>query len=97
MADKLVDTEEEVLRVGATTPPKELAAAIAHSHYTGNPRPIRAIGAASVNQAVKALVIANQYMASRGKNLVFRPGFQTVTMPDGAEVSAIVFRTTEVS
>lgn len=85
-------TEEDVLRVGSSTPPQELASAIAHACYGGTPPTVRAIGAAAVNQAVKAFVIANQFVATRGMNLVFRPGFQTLKMNDGQEVSAIVIR-----
>lgn len=89
MSDVIKDTEEDVLRVSSTTPPQELASAIAHACYAGKPPVVRAIGAGAVNQAVKALIIANQYVASRGKSLQFRPGFQTIPMKDG-EVSAIV-------
>lgn len=89
----LADTEEDVLRVGSSTPPQELASAIAHACYKGNPPVLRAIGAGAVNQTVKAFIIANQYVASRGLTLTFRPGFQTIKMKDDAEVSAIVFRT----
>lgn len=92
MTEKIADTQEEVLKVGSTTPPQELASAIAHALYAGKTPPIRAIGAAAVNQAVKAQIIANQYVASKGKYLAYRPGFETVTMPDGAEVSAVVMR-----
>lgn len=96
MVPDVPDTEEAVLRVGAATPPQELAAAVAHACYEGRPPTLRAIGAGAVNQAVKALIIANQFVASRGMNLVFRPGFQTVTMRDGDEVSAIVIRVVTV-
>lgn len=91
MSDVIKDTEEDILRVSSTTPPQELASAIAHACYAGKPPTLRAIGAGAVNQGIKALIIANQYVASRGMSIVFRPGFKTITMKDG-EVSAITLR-----
>jgi len=91
MAEAL-DTEEPVLRVGATTAPQELAAAIAHACYEGKPPTLRAIGAGSVNQAVKGAAIARQYVAARAMDLTLRPGWGTVNMPDKDNVSAIVLK-----
>lgn len=84
-------TEEDVLRVKASSNPQALAAAIAHACYDGQSPILRAVGAGAVNQAVKACVIARQYVASRAQDLSIRPGFATVQMPDG-EVSAIILR-----
>lgn len=84
-------TQEDVLRVKASSNPQALAAAIAHACYEGHAPVIRAIGAGAVNQAVKACAIARTYVASRAMNLSVRPGFATVQMRD-AEVSAIVLR-----
>lgn len=82
---------DEVLRVGSTTPPQELASAIAHACYEGRPPTIRAIGAGAVNQAIKACAIARQFVAPKAMDLSIRPGFTTVNMKDG-EVSAIVLK-----
>jgi stage V sporulation protein S len=78
------------LRVAARTPTVELASAISHAVYDSKAVVLRAIGAGAVNQAVKALAIAQGYVAQRGLSLVNRPGFITVTM-DGEERTAIVF------
>jgi stage V sporulation protein S len=90
------DTQETILRVSAKTPPQDLASAIAHACYDGKPPTLRAIGAGAVNQGIKALIIANQYVASKGMSIVFRPGFQTVAMMDAnsqpKDVSAITIR-----
>lgn len=86
-------TEEDVLRVKSSSNPQALAAAIAHSCYDGRSPIIRAVGAGAVNQAIKACVIARQYVASRALDLSVRPGFATIQMPD-AEVSAIILRVT---
>lgn len=78
------------LRVAGKSPPADLAAAISHAIYDGRRVEMRAIGAGAVNQAVKALVIAQGYVAQRGLSLVNRPGFVTIDM-DGQERTAVVF------
>jgi stage V sporulation protein S len=87
-----VEQEENVLRVAASSAPSELAAAISHALYDSKNVVLRAIGAGAVNQSVKAIAIAQSYVAQRGLYLTCRPGFATVKMPDGKDVSAIVFR-----
>jgi stage V sporulation protein S len=83
------DTTAE-LRVAAKTPTAELASAISHAVYDGKKVVLRAIGAAAVNQAVKALVVAQGYAAQRGLVLANRPGFVTAVL-DGEERTAIIF------
>ena len=80
--------EENVLRVTSAANPKELAAVISHAVYDGHRPVLRAIGAGAVNQAIKACVIARGYVATRGTDLVIRPGFANVTGENG-EISAI--------
>lgn len=89
----LPNTEEAVLRVKSTTVPKDLAAAIAHACYEGKPPVIRTIGASASNQALKAMIIASQYLIAKGKVLTFRPGWEDVKMPDGDTISAITLTT----
>lgn len=83
------ETETE-LRVAARTPTAELASAISHAVYDGKRVTLRAIGAGAVNQAVKGMVVAQQYVAGRGLVLATRPGFVTINM-DGEDRTAIVF------
>lgn len=83
--------EDSILRVGAATPPQELAAAIAHACYEGNPPTLRAIGAGAVNQAIKACAVARQYVSPRAMDLTIKPGFATLQMNDG-EVSAVILK-----
>lgn len=92
---ELVDTgaDAHVLRVSASTPPQELAAAVAHACYEGEPPTLRAIGAGAVNQAQKALAIASQYVAGRALYLVVRPGFVNIKMADNPEpVTGMIFK-----
>jgi stage V sporulation protein S len=85
-------TEEAVLRVSARSAPQDLAAAIAHACYEGRPPKLRAIGAGSVNQAMKAVAIANSLAGSRGITIVVRPSFTSVPgRVEGEVVSAMVF------
>lgn len=90
MSTAPVETPTAELRVAARTPTAELASAISHAVYDGRKVVLRAIGAGAVNQAVKALVVAQGYVAQRGLTLVNRPGFVTVPM-EGEDRTAIVF------
>ncbi|CAB4123636.1 SpoVS Stage V sporulation protein SpoVS [uncultured Caudovirales phage] len=86
-------TEEPFLRVSAGSNPQSVASAIAHAIYEHRQVKLRAVGAGAVNQAVKAMAIARGYVAPRGMDLVFVPGFTTIDSRDG-EISAIVFTVT---
>ena len=80
----------EPLRVSAGTNPQSVASAIAHAIYENKVVTVRAVGAGSVNQAVKGIAIARGYVAPRGLDLACKPGFTTIDSRDG-EISAIVF------
>ena len=90
--------EETVLRVKGASSATALASAISHGVYDGKKVVLRAIGAAAVNQAVKAVAIAQSYVGARGLTLSMRPGFTDVAMPDiknpgeMVDVTAMVFR-----
>ena len=88
-----VSSEEQVLRVSASSNPQSVASAIAHAIYDKHEVKMRAVGAGAVNQAVKALAIARGYVAPRGLDLVCKPGFTTSESRDG-EISASVFAIT---
>jgi stage V sporulation protein S len=95
--------EESILRVKANSSAQSVASALAHAIYDSRKVKLRAIGAGAVNQSVKALAIARGYVAPRGIDLAFRPGFETVHMPsggpnnEGEDISAIVFHVTVLS
>jgi stage V sporulation protein S len=88
----MADTEDTILRVRGGTSAHQLGAAISHGIYDGRKLVLRAIGAGAVNQAVKAVAIAQSYVGPRGKVLSIRPGFDSVEMPDGEKTTAIVLR-----
>ena len=83
-------SEDEPLRVSAGSNPQSVASAIAHAVYEHKAVKVRAVGAGSVNQAVKGIAIARGYVAPRGYDLVCKPGFTTITSRDG-EISALLF------
>ena len=83
--------EEQILRVSASSSATSLASAISHAVYDSKKVTLRAIGAGAVNQAVKAVAIAQSFVGQRGISLLVRPGFTTVKMKD-AEVSAIILK-----
>lgn len=83
---------EAILRVSSKSSANKTASAISHAVYDGQRVTLRAIGAGAVNQAVKAIAIAQGFVGMRGLVLYCRPGFDTIEMPDNASVSAIVLR-----
>jgi len=92
MADpKSPDDNEAILRVSSSSAAGALASAVSHAVYDGKSVILRAVGAGAVNQAVKAIAIAQSYVGMRGLILYTRVGFTTVSMPD-RDVSGIVLR-----
>jgi stage V sporulation protein S len=90
--DLQTDTNELILRVSTSSSARSLAAIISHGVYDGKHVTMRAVGAGAVNQGVKAAAIAQGFVGPRGLTLTLRPGFETILMPDGKEVSAITLR-----
>lgn len=84
------------MRVASTSVPQDLASAISNGIYDSKSVRLRCVGAGAVNQAVKGIILAQQYAASRGLVLATRPGFINVTL-DGAEKTGVVFNVFVVS
>lgn len=82
---------DTLLKVKSSSSAPNLASAIANNVYDGKNVVLRAIGAGAVNQAMKAIAIAQSYVGPRGKILSCRPGFTTVKMEDG-DISAMTLR-----
>jgi stage V sporulation protein S len=83
--------EIKVLRVSSGTDAIKLGSTIAHSVYANEPVSMRAIGPGPVNQAMKAVAIAQSYVGAKGHRLSVIPGFTDVEMDDGI-VTALTFR-----
>ncbi|HEV2036800.1 MAG TPA: stage V sporulation protein S [Candidatus Dormibacteraeota bacterium] len=78
----------EVLKVAATSKPVMVAGAIAGVIRTKSRVEIHAIGAAAVNQAIKAIAISRGYVAPAGVELVCIPSFIDLSL-DGQERTGI--------
>ncbi|KOS25686.1 stage V sporulation protein S [Bacillus anthracis] len=78
----------EILKVKATSVPNSVAGALAGVLRARGTVEIQAIGAGSLNQAVKAVAIARGFVAPGGFDLVFVPAFPDVII-DGEERTAI--------
>ena len=93
--DELKDTQ--VIWASGTSDPQGISIGISKILYEHHEAVIRCIGASSVNQAVKGIAIARGYIASKGRDLVVRPGFINVPAPSDMNVdtvSALVLRVT---
>ncbi|MCX8131936.1 MAG: stage V sporulation protein S [Clostridia bacterium] len=80
----------EVLKVSAKSQPKSVAGALAGVLRENNSAEIQAVGAAAVNQAVKAIAITRGFVAPNGIDLVAVPAFSEVNI-DGEQRTAIRF------
>jgi len=82
------DKTMEVLKVSSKSKPNSVAGALANAFREKQTVEIQAVGAGSLNQAVKAIAIARGYVAPTGKDLICIPAFSDI-MIDGEERTAI--------
>lgn len=80
----------DLLKVSAASKPKLVAGALAAVVREKGEVEIQAVGAAAVNQAVKAIAIARGYVAPNGFDLVCIPAFAEIDI-DGEQRTAIRF------
>ena len=78
----------DVLRVSATSPARALAGCIAGVIREQGRVEVQAVGAAAVNQAVKAAAIAREFLVLDGIDIVLIPAFTQVVI-EGQEKSAV--------
>lgn len=67
-----------MIKVAASSRTAAVAGAIAGSFREQGFVEVQAIGAAAVNQAIKAIVIAKGYLAEEGKGILFVPSMVEV-------------------
>lgn len=85
--------ESAIIKVSGGSDAQAVASAISNAFYDSSEVTMRAVGAAAVNQAAKAIAIARGYIAPRGVDLVTRIGWINVANRDGSgSISALVFR-----
>ena len=72
----------DTIKIGSKTDPKQAAASLAMVLKENGMAEMRCIGAAAVNNAVKAIAITRGYIAPTGADIVCVPAFEVVTMED---------------
>ena len=78
----------EVLKVSSKSKPNSVAGALANAFREKQTIEIQAVGAGSLNQAIKAIAIARGDVAPTGKDLICVPAFSDIVI-DGEERTAI--------
>lgn len=66
---------KEILKVKSSSNPNSVAGALTGAIRSGNDVLIHAIGAGAVNQTMKAVAIANGFVAPMGKTIICVPAF----------------------
>ena len=66
------------IRVSGKSPVPQLAGSIIKSIEEGFSIEVRAVGASAVNQMYKAIAVARGTLASKGKDLLIKPGFSEI-------------------
>jgi len=79
-----------IIKVSGTSRTSAVAGAIAGVFRENKRAEVQAIGAIAVNQAVKALALAKDYLKEDGYNVIFIPEFVDVEI-DGKVRTAIKF------
>ncbi len=77
----------EIIKVSATSRTASVAGAIAGIVREHKHAEVQAIGAGAVNQAVKALVLATEYLRGDGINVSCVPEFTDVTIEDNVRTA----------
>ena len=80
----------DIIKVRAVSRTAAVAGAIAGGMRDHNHAEVQAIGAGAVNQAVKAMVLAKNFLAQDDIDVVFTPEFVNVEI-DGKMRTAIKF------
>lgn len=83
MEAQALRANEREFRVKSVTVPPDLGSAIAHAIRDGKHVILKAVGAGALNQAAKAVPIAQSFVASYGIDLVQKITFFNGTTPDG--------------
>ena len=76
-----------VIKVASHSRTAAVAGAIAGVMREADRAEVQAIGAAAVNQAVKAMVIAKSYLAEEGIDISFSPSFVEVMIHEQARTA----------
>ena len=83
------ESEKKIFKISGSSPVPQTAGSIIKSFEDGFEIELRAIGVGAINQAFKACAVARGILASKGKELYVRPGFNE-TVIDGEERTVLV-------
>lgn len=78
----------EILKVASNSKPNSVAGAIAGFVKEQGEVELQALGAGAVNQAVKAVAIASEFLSPQGYDIVCKPAFSTIKI-EGEEKTAM--------
>lgn len=78
----------EIVKVSSTSEVKKVAGSIASFMRENKEVEVRVIGAAALNQAVKAVIVARGFVAINGLDLTVVPGFDKAIV-EGEERTSI--------
>lgn len=81
----------ELLKVSAKSNPNMVAGAIAGLTRENKEVELQAIGAGSVNQAIKAIAVARAFLEQDAINIACIPGFTEINVGDDENRTAIRF------
>jgi stage V sporulation protein S len=82
--------ETVTLKVASSSDPKSVAGAIANSVREKKQVEIIAMGPSAVNQTMKAIAIAREYLSNESVDILCRPEFMHIDI-EGQQKSAIKF------
>jgi stage V sporulation protein S len=80
----------EILKVSGSSVPRSVAGAIASVLRREEAVAVQAVGAMAVNQAVKSMAIAREYLVGDAWDISITPSFEHIII-DGSERTAIKF------
>lgn len=80
----------EVLKVSGSSVPRSVAGAIASILRREDTVAVQAVGAMAVNQAVKSMAIAREYLVGDAWDIAITPSFEHISI-QGSERTAIKF------
>lgn len=85
----MAKVERKKIKVSSKSPVPQLAGSIVISVENGDDVELRAVGASAVNQMYKAVASARGTLASKGKDLYIKPGFDEIR-EDGVEKTVMI-------
>lgn len=84
-------SKNKVIKVSSTSSVPQLSGSIVISIEEGFDVEVRAVGAGAVNQMYKAVASARGVLATKGKDLYIKPGFDEITENDSVRTVMVAY------